>query len=202
MAWSVKEQEAKIKRIHKLTSLGFNTPRMIFLPFLAPDNQFSEVSKWATKINEIDNEQIFNIRTYKRTGQKESVQTTHKTDVLFGDLNYELLRLNAEFNCMIDAETPDDGRYAGNIIIEEPTMRKQSVCTIEYCQKDIRAMVRDHDKSIVFRGPLALEQPVLQEVFEKVSKSGILDVILEWTWFVGPAGILGENLVWWESRKY
>ena len=213
----ISEVRSKIERLKELGDEGFNIPRFCFAISRAPEPIIVEVLNWAGEIYNQNPEQIFNIRTYKRSEKfgKESLGTIHSTDIIFTDLQKELLRLNDQFDCMIDAETPEDGRMAGNVaILDRPFQDAEYV--IEFCSKHKRAMVRDADRHISGRlidfpenfthhkaGYLYVqEEEILKEVLEKALKFRRKNVILEWTYFYKPAGIKLENIVWWEYRKY
>lgn len=208
MVWTNREIHEKIDRIQELKEVGLNTPRMFYLKKFADPNDLLEAFEWVEKVHYHSPNQIFNVRTYNYSKEIETSQTTHYTDIKFEDLEELILDINLKLTCMIDAETPDNGRLAGNIIISDiksPTGRViNSKYEIDYCQKEIRAMVRESDKRIY--GDLVSYQndsdldPVLKEVISLALKFKH-GVILEWTWFCNPAGEKLENLVFWESRK-
>lgn len=205
MSFNTTEIKAKIARIQELANLGLNTPRMIFIPYLASEGEISKAMSWAERIHEKDHKQMFNIRTYKRAANKESAQTIHICDIDIGILYQELIKADMEFNCMLDAETPDNGRLAGNVVINTNIFKRPETYMIEYCQKETRAMVRDNDKSIIGSINELNENNMQKELYEVVLttlNTKMHDRILEWTWFCGPAGVLGENLVFWEWRVY
>jgi len=210
--FSTREINEKIERILELESCGLNIPKMFYVPVMAGENTLIQANSWAKKIFEKNNEQKFNIRTYTWMNQKESNQTRHICDIHFSDLYMKLSLASMDYNCMIDAETPDNGRLAGNVVIVSKNNKPHS-CLIEYCKKDKRAMVRDHDKSIegllvnssIGYEPVSkksFEDPVLIDVLNKALESKIYDKVLEWTWFCSPAGNKNESLVWWEYRKF
>jgi len=205
-AWTSEEQKAKIYRIEELAKEGFNTPRFFYLPPDSSDKKFDQVTKWIYKIHKDTPDQVFNIRTYKRNRKTESVQSPHKTDVSFVNIiNESLILTFKSYHCMIDAETPDNGRLAGNVVIKE-----NGEFAVDFCYKLLRAMVRDHDKSI--KGKLT-ELPqrefgnifvtsILKQVIKKANSFSKKNVILEWCWMSEPAGTKQENLIWWEYRKF
>jgi len=210
MKWEVTELTEKVDRIKILADKGLNPPRMFYIPKYDESN-IKEAMVWAADIHAKEPKQIFNIRTYQRAGDKESLQTKHYTDITFDKLPEILPEALNKFICMIDAETPDDGRVAGNIIISVEELRgRPDNIVIEYCEKKVRAMVRDADKHIAIPinqnlvGKLnnAVTESILNEVIKKVKMAKLFDVIVEWTYFCKPSGILGENIVWWEYRKY
>ena len=208
MVWTNREINEKIERIKELEVAGLNTPRMFYLKKFADPDDLVEAFDWAAKIHYESPNQIFNIRTYNYSKEIETSQTEHFTDISFDDLEVMILEINLRFVCMIDTETPDDGNFAGNIIISDiksPTGRViNSKYTIEYCQKEIRAMVRDHDRQVygdVAGGSLDPDlHPILKDVIDKAFLFKH-DVILEWTWFCKPSGIRLQPIVFWEYRK-
>ncbi len=211
MAFSMIEMKAKIARIKELSNAGLNTPRMFFIEHDVNDFDFDLAIKWANEIHDKDPDQIFNIRTYSRKGKQESLNTPHYTDIKHKDLFKTLVKANMEYHCMIDSETPDDGRLAGNGIIFTDNLATPNTILIEYCKKDKRAMVRDdlnysfeysikNDKELT---KFAIKkEPKLIEVINGLKKFPKKDVILEWTYFCKPSGILNKNVVWWEYRRY
>jgi hypothetical protein len=209
MVWVNREINEKIERIKELKEAGLNTPRMFYLKKFADPNDLIRAFDWAAMIHYKSPDQIFNIRTYNYSGERETSQTEHFTDIKFDDLEVMVLEINLKYVCMIDAETPNDGRLAGNVVFDDvksPTGRLISTnFTIEYCEKEIRAMVRDHDKQISgsISGELYVcgnELTELKEVIRKAFKFKH-GVILEWTWFCKPSGVKLEPLVFWEYRK-
>jgi hypothetical protein len=206
MVWTNREIYEKIERINELKEAGLNTPKMFYLKKFAEPPDLEEAMEWAAKIHYFTPNQIFNIRTYNYSKEIETSQTEHYTDIKFEDLESLVLDVNLKLTCMIDAETPDNGRFAGNILIEDirsPTGRVMNFkFTLDYCEKEVRAMVRDHNKSIygdvnMINKDLPFQ---LKMVIDKANgfRHGY---ILEWTWFRTFAGILDENLVFWEYRK-
>lgn len=216
---TVKEAKEKVNRLRELGDKGFNTPRFCFVIYRAPQRIIDMSLKWAQEIHQQDPEQIFNIRTYAydEKSKDETMLTPHITDIKFENLEKEVLLTNSEFSCMIDAETPDNGRMAGNVtILEKKGFISRSMCFyVDYCVKDKRAMVRDAEKSgLHFHGetrePIKeklKDDPVEKVLVEVVNKAIQFyrtkkNFILEWTYFCKPAGVKLEPLVWWEYRKY
>jgi len=215
---TVKEAKEKVNRLRELGDKGFNTPRFCFVIYRAPQRIIDMSLKWAQEIHQQDSEQIFNIRTYAydEKSKDETISTPHITDIKFENLNKELLMTNAEFSCMIDAETPDNGRIAGNVTILEKRgfISKSMLFYVDYCIKTKRAMVRDANRyfSGETRGPIipkeSLETDQTEKVLVEVVNKAIQfyktkkNFILEWTYFCKPAGVKLEPLVWWEYRKY
>ena len=212
---TVKEAKEKVNRLRELGDKGFNTPRFCFVIYRAPQRIIDMSLKWAQEVHKQDPEQIFNIRTYAydEKSKNETMLTPHITDIKFENLNNELLMTNAEFSCMIDAETPDNGRMAGNVAIIEKKgfLSKRIEFALDYCVKDKRAMVRDANISFLgtiedlqkMRIPFNEEKVLKQVIFEASKLYKIKEnFILEWTYFCKPAGVKLEPLVWWEYRKY
>lgn len=212
---SSKEIKEKIERIIELREEGFNVPRFCYVIKQAPDELISKALEWANQVHKQDSKQIFNIRTYNFYGQNdETINSEHIVDIPYENLGKELLMANDKYHCMVDAETPDNGRLAGNVVILEKDsfISKKYGVIIEYCIRPKRAMVRMADSHISFdlkylnRELASLNNPVVEEVLGKVVRKAQgfsrPNQILEWTWFVGPAGEKLENLVWWEYRKY
>jgi len=173
--FKLKETKTKIRRIEDLEHANFNIPRMYYVE---PSMHFKKIDErilgcilWAKDINQKDLKQIFNIRTYEyyeRTSE-ETHMSEHVTDIEFENLEKELNRLLTTKHCMIDAETPDNGIIAGNVIVHQnPTARAIKTFIIEFCIKPVRAMVRDHDISI--SGNLEDGTNTLYELYEKVLK--------------------------------
>lgn len=206
MVWESREAMAKIDRIKELTSLGLNTPRMYFVPHEYTTREIEDAMEWAKNIHTDNNKQIFNIRTYARTGFIETLQTKHICDIKFEKLRTVLLDTLAEYNCMIDAETPDNGRYAGDIFVEVNEFKRPKRAIFTYCKREKRAMVRDADQSLImelmkkdYEKELCYE---LLYVLNKVMITKKFETIFEWTWFCKPTGVLNENVVFWEWRSY
>ena len=211
MTFSITEVKAKIARIKELSTAGLNTPRMFFIKHNVNDFDFDLVIKWAKEIHDKDPNQIFNIRTYSRNGHMETLNTPHYTDIKYEDLFKTLVKANMKYHCMIDSETPDNGRLAGNGIIFTDNFSSPNKILIEYCKKEKRAMVRDNldhtfeqslkDDKRLIKTIIEIE-PKLIEVLNGLKKFPKKDVILEWTYFCNPSGVLGKNVVWWEFRSW
>ncbi len=218
---TVKEVKEKVERLIELEKKGFNIPRFCYVIHQAPEDITNKSLKWAKEVHEQDPEQIFNIRTYAydEESKDESISTPHVTDIKFKNLKDELFIMNDSFSCMIDAETPDNGRIAGNVAILEKKrfIGKDLMFYVDYCIKEKRAMVRDADLSGLHfhgetKGPIkekrGLENNELEQVLVQVVNKALRfykikqNFILEWTYFCKPAGIKREPIVWWEYRKY
>lgn len=213
---TVKEVKEKVERLIELEKRGFNVPRFCFVINQAPNEIILKSKEWAREVHKQDPKQIFNIRTYAYNvdSKDESILSPHITDIKFEDLEKELAIVNTEFSCMIDAETPDNGRMAGNVaIIEKKGFISRTLeYYVDYCKKDKRAMVRDANKT--FHGTTRTK--LKETVFHSIEKKVLVQVvnkamnfsktrknfILEWTYFCKPAGIKREPIVWWEYRKY
>ena len=224
MTVSIEEHKEKFKRIEELAYEGFNIPRFYFLRKSASLEEFTKALKWILEIYNNSPEQIFNIRTYKYfdKANKETLSTPHLTDISHLDICNTLSKHRQDYSCLIDAETPDNGRLAGNILIE-----KDNSFTIEFVKKEKRAMVRDINKESIitfsgnFRNKIVIyEKPVKMNDNLSLLVSDFLirkafsfykrDIILEWTYFCKPSGIFyndpdkeepESNIVWWEWRK-
>lgn len=206
MVWESKEAISKIDRIKELALLGLNTPRMHFVPHKYTTKEIEEAMNWARNIYIKENKkQIFNIRTYARSGFIETLLTKHICDIKFEKLRTILLDTLKEYNCMLDAETPDNGRYSGNIYIEINEFRSPKRAIFDYCKKEKRAMVRDADTPLIVNVPLSHEEEKLDYelyyVMNKVLTIKRFETIFEWTWFREPTGVLNENVVFWEYRN-
>lgn len=200
-----KEVFHKIERIRQLADVGLNTPRMYHL---FPDDDILAIRsaiRWAQKIHEEEPQQVFNVRTYRTSQGLEEKNTPHITNIEFDNLPEVINEyIQKHYVCMIDAETPENGRWAGNIIIHNQPGYNKGVYEIDYCTKPVRAMVRDADQhktgNIQFiQGTLATP---LAMVVGSVLQSRMFDNILEWTLFEGSAGVKREPLVFWEYRAY
>ena len=220
------EQKEKIERITELKEAGLNIPRFFYLYKDAHDILRENAIFWAKEIHENNPDQIFNIRTYNYfpNTKIESVQNPHLTDLSFKDLVRQLSIANSAYSCMVDAETPDNGRIAGNILIEE-----NNRFTIEFVVKEKRAMVRDinsHKPLYSISGKYADTYRLIREYFSDKNLP-IIDIpvlsftihtaftlkkeniILEFTYFNVSSGIFYKennfpesNIVFWEYRKF
>jgi len=196
---TVVEVEAKINRIRELTILGFNTPKMFYVSPIALKEVIDDAMKWCEETGH----PIFNVRTYtyNPTTKAEGHTSPHYTDIPIKELRNIVNHLKGRFACMIDAEIPDNGRVAGNVMLELDYKGIVKELTIEYCLKEKRAMVRNHDKSItIARKEIETLPIILRQVAEKAI-TFTKPCILEWTYFSEPAGIRNEPLVWWEYRR-
>jgi len=225
-----KERKKKIRRIKELEKAGFNISRFRYLPPESRENKLEEIFVWAEEINNNSPNQIFNIRTYQffSNSSKETAQTPHLTDLSYEELLEQLPTTNSDYSCLIDAETPDNGRISGNIVIEE-----NNRFSIEFVIKEKRAMVRDINKVVPFsisgrindftnllskfieslKEPLTnsyLVAPVVLDFVLKKALSFRKEVIFEFTFFSTPSGIFynqnksfpESNLVFWEWRSF
>jgi hypothetical protein len=202
MAGTFKSKELvhKIERIKQLTDAGLNTPRMYHIFIEEPETVLDYLFAWARSIHQEEPDQIFNIRTYRTIGEFEEKNTPHITDVKIENLIQEILKLRKKsYTCMVDAETPDNGRWAGNIMIHKNT----GIFEIDYCNKPVRAMVRQADQHITGSIHHITGTPIpLAMVVGQVTRARMYDYILEWTIFEGDAGVKREPIVYWEFRNY
>ncbi len=202
MTWENKELVSKVRRIMELLSEGFNTPRFFFIRQgsigIIPDFE-----AWANRIGK-NRLGIFNIRTYTREKKMEGLKCPHITDIPANDVIHTINKMINDYHLMVDAEIPDDGRWAGNVLIKRNNHGRPTHFTIEWCHKEIRAMVREHNQGLHNRPMTEAsgEHPVLKGVIMK-AKTFVKSepIILEWTWFCEGAGVKKENVVWWEYRK-
>ena len=209
----IEEQKAKAKRILELHGAKLNTPRMCFIQQGDAILGDGKVAEWTKKVHEEDPEQKFNIRTYMRLGTKEAMGCPHVCDIPFDDVLTKLSLLLTHYHCMVDAETPDNGRLAGNIMVEVNPLGRPVNFTAEFVEKENRAMVRDiqNEKATIVKGTIPPDRTLpfdhkIMSVVERVIRFYAVfipreNLIFEWTWFKGPAGFLHENLVFWEYRR-
>jgi len=222
------ERKEKSKRIEELKEAGFNIPRQFYLYQNAHSILLENVLSWASALTANVPNQYFNIRTYKYypNTQKETSQNPHLTDLSYDELLYHLPIQMLEYSCLVDAETPDNGRIAGNIAIEE-----DKKFSLEFVIKDKRAMVRDtnhhtplysisgyhRDISRAVRefsldtNNIFSNRLVLAFVIKEALMFGKINTILEFTHFSTPAGIFynneeinfpKKNVVFWEYRRF
>jgi len=221
-----KENKEKFRRIEELKDHNFNIPRFRFLPINSKEKDIEDIFIWAKEINNPD--QIYNIRTYSYSNisKKESAQNPHITDLSLDSLKENLPKFNSDYSCLIDAEIPDNGRLAGNILIEE----EDNSFTIEYVVKEKRAMVRDINKEKFFsisgnyiytRDKIKYDSAdipdlpflrknqiilILNFIINKSLNLKRNNIILEFTYFSTPSGIFynnlfpEDNIVFWEYR--
>jgi len=208
-AWTSHEVKNKIVRISELGQLGFNIPRLFSIPMGSSEKIVDLCSAWADIILADDPEQIFNIRTYRFRNRTETIHTPHITDILSKDLKGKIYANIGKFDLMIDAETPDNGRFAGNIVMEY-FIGSPLKFYMDYCKKEIRAMVREADTKLagyvhhLVGGDRKLHKKIPEEIRNVVKEAMSrekFNVVLEWTHFCKPAGVKRENLVFWEYRN-
>ena len=225
-----KERKEKFKRIEELGEAGFNIPRAFLLLKGSRNTELSFAFAMAKEILKSSPDHKFNIRTYRYAEEvgKETVQTPHLTDLSFNELSKALSKVNSDYTCMIDAEVPDNGRIAGNILIED-----KGQFTVEFVVKEKRAMVRDINShaplysivgkyknrilsldpntSLRFPGLNSEEQNktwlVIYYIIRKAFSLKKENIILEFTYFNIPSGIFYDKndhpesyIVWWEFR--
>lgn len=225
MAVSVTEQKAKIERLNELEISGLNIPRFYYLPHLSTGDSIERAISWAETIHKSSPEQIFNVRTYNYNyvSGKESISTPHLTDIPFNDLYRIISSAVNSYSIMIDAEIPDNGRLAGNILIQQ-SPRSPINITIEFVIRKKRAMVRDINSSLlrsfsfIYNNLDSILFPSIPETENSLpvflfiihKAMSFPNKILEFTYFKSPSGIFynsdklfPENqVVWWEWRKF
>jgi len=195
---------SKVRRIEQLAEWGLNTPRMLYVP-MNSDGKFDEGSVHAFIKRHAVHTSRYNLRTYQwdpDTGAEgwNSKHYVHLNEYQVLDI---LARVLPERYCMIDAEKPEDGIYAGNIVIQT-----DGYCIIEYCHK-MGAMVRMADTTMEGHW-----EKVQQEAISKVSTYGLTepinavlsvkkpDYLFEWSITNKPSGVEQELLIFWEWRKW
>ncbi len=192
--------EQKVNRIHQLYDWGFNVPRMIYFPM---GKRFNE-----TKLNDFMHKHshvsIFNIRTYNynaKTGE-EGWSSKHYTGIKSDEIFNILHEIISTTYCMIDAEIPIDGMYAGNIALED-----DGFCIVEYCCGR-GSMVRN--ANVCVQGfPSDLKTMFLErkhdgvnDIVDESLKAPRRDILLEWSILANPGGVKGEDMIFWEWRKW
>ena len=202
----VPEVLSKVKRIRELSSMGFNTPRMLFFP--AEDKV--ELGRLQNFLSKYRQQKLGNIRTYARIDNKESYNSTHLLGVPINDIYKEVVSLTQHgLNCMVDLETPGDGVYAGCIQITN-----NKAYLLEYChKKDGGAMVRMSGDPAMRKslsgtylgnhqmGGLENElASIIRTSFGRFSRL-YNSVILEWCWMREKCGELDDNMIFWEYRN-
>jgi len=227
MAFSYREYLEKEKRIVDMAEEGLNIPRFRYVQILAVRNQIDDVFKWAYEIHDNRPSQRFNIRTYNYAPhtEKETTSCPHLCDLRIRDLREKLPKLNMDYTCMVDAETPDDGRMAGTIIIHP-----NRITEVEFVTKEKRAMVRDINfgtnvrrlsstadpRSLFYRDTWRktfpnityTESHVLASITKSIYRFYKKGIIFEWTYFKNPSGIFYDKvdtienyIVFWEYRS-
>lgn len=197
----------KFQRIQELYEMGFNTPRLKYIPpdFVWDKKSSKDVDRF---IHRAGKQGFINIRTYSRTSIiDESWSSKHHTFVLYDNAVPVLKELCSQgIHSMIDIENPKNGLFAGNVMINNTP---DIDFTVEYCcNLQGGAMVRAADISV--SGALEdkrtlreLPSEVVQAVniaynrFTKPYKT----VILEWSRTSVPAGERMERYIWWEYRN-
>jgi len=232
MTISIKELKSKFNRIQDLQSSSFNIPRFRYLEkdlFRKNREEYQKIESWISQSIKANN-QIFNIRTFNFNdfSSKETISSPHLTDISSSEIFSKLGEINKSYDCLIDTEIPDNGRISGNVIIYSNHKTNPNY-DLEFVIKEKRAMVRDIDsdsKIYSFSSPLQ-SHPFLNQIpsISSLSKEQInqillhilykafsfykKDVILEFTFFSIPSGILSYTsssfpesyIVWWEYRK-
>lgn len=189
----------KIKRIEQLEKWGFNTPRLLYLPKATSYNKES-VELFLEKHKDLSK---LNIRTYSYDphSKQEGYSSKHYVGLSPKKIVKTLDEIISERYCMIDAEIPSDGLYAGNIAIEP-----KNYCTIEWFhgKKAMVRMANQSDSGYVEN---------LVETFKEKHQSLIdimntaftcpkTNIVLEWSVLKVPGGIKKEKLIWWEWRHW
>lgn len=213
----VKVQKSKVDRIEQLKELGFNTPLMYFVPKNITgydlDCDIDAALIWASK-EVYSKNRLINLRTYdfqeNSSSKKESFATDHVTDIGERRLREVLKKYVSQFNLMLDAEIPDNGRIAGTVHVSSNDFGRPTEVTCFYCEEQIRAMVRNADT--IFVKPvhevlnISNDEPdsglksVIAKVVSKIISKRLFNVQLEFTYFSEPSGVNNENIVYWEYK--
>lgn len=192
---------SKAKRIEQLADWGLNVPRMVYVPM---NTHGDFISSDLFTFFERHPAKHYNIRTYQfnpKTGD-EGWNSKHFVGLSKKRVMFILNDLVRHCYCMVDAEAPEHGKYAGNLVIQT-----DGYCIIEYCFKP-GAMVRMADtvlegrvKSVIndlLNGPhheLLMPLNVVKDV-------GKPDYLFEWSITSEPSGVKKEPLIFWEWRKW
>jgi len=190
----------KINRIYDLYNWGLNIPRMIFFQKGAVYNR-KELIEFLKRSLHVKK---FNIRTYGY--DVETMQEEWSSKHYVGLSEQETIAtvdkiIESKF-CMIDAEVPDDGIYAGNLVIQ-----KNDYCIIEYFHGS-GAMVRMANESVngsvveVKKDLRKGKHESLIKVIDVILKLAKRDILFEWSVQRNPCGVLGEEIIWWEWRSW
>jgi hypothetical protein len=216
----IQVKNTKVERIQQLNELGFNTPLMFFVSKnptgYERDAELEAAMIWASKMDSKNKK--LNIRTYDikhnvhREQEKylESARTVHITEIDFRLLKQTLIKLIPTYNVMIDAEIPDNGRIAGTIEIDTNDFGRPTEVSCAYCEKNIRAMVRDadtlmvkpiHEVLNVTKNENQLDaHVVISKVASKIISKKMFNVNIEFTYFSEPTGTKNEHIVYWEYK--
>lgn len=191
----------KYQRILNLYKLGFNIPHSLYIN---PAKSFD--SQEVIDFIEEHNSDWINIRTYTRTLNQEGWNRAHYTEICkdVAVVRVKLLHYGG-IQQIIDTETPNNGIWAGSILINFETYN----FIIDYVHKpEGRAMVREVDsyKEGNLYDTFSLTQIAspLRYIVRKSFKYFTLpckSVILEWSLTTQPSGKNQSYEVWWEYRN-
>ena len=190
--------QEKILRIKQLAEWGLNTPRMAYFPKSSRYDRprLNEFLKTHSKSKK------FNIRTYtydKTVGQ-EGWSSKHYVGLRKNEVFKTMEKIISTHYCMVDAEIPDDGRYAGNAVIQS-----DGYCVIEYYEGR-GAMVRMADRSLagdvdyVVNDLLSNRYFSLAAILTTILSINKRDILFEWSVLANPGGVKLENSIFWEWR--
>lgn len=198
-----KEVVEKVERINLLEQYGFNTPRF----FLVRPNEIHQIKDKLLQF--IDGASVVNIRTYDRHGKdEEGYNRPHVTNLNYTEVIKKVEELNYQYVCMVDLEHPNDGLYAGCVLV-----RDEDCIVVDYCTREngVGAVVRNANKSITipyddngrlsFRG-LGLIPDEIRLIIQAAMKFPKKPTILEWSYQSTLAGKKQDNIIWWEFRRY
>lgn len=199
----------KASRIKYLSSTGYNTPRMLYIPIGLYRKNIININSF------IKDFKYVNIRTYKLVDKNsESWWSKHYVQLPNTDVHGIISKINNEFVCMIDLEKPSDGILSGNIEV-----KRDGSCIQEFvympeggamvrlanrtsfghiCDKYIKLeVISDIDSKSSVQSWLRL----IREQATKFSEFSKKDYILEWSIHKEKCGILGMRDIWWEYRN-
>jgi hypothetical protein len=190
----------KVERIMQLNKWGFNIPRMAYYP--QAHNGYFKEKNLQRFLDDNPHVKKFNIRTYVYdvVSGKEGWSSKHYVGIPKKDLPATLKDAVRIAHCMVDAEVPEHGLYAGNIVIED-----DGYCILEYCHKEC-AMVREADRSSTgfiddMREGFEATHPKLCAIIDK-ARAAPRNIVLEWSVLKKPGGIELDELIWWEYRNW
>lgn len=196
--------DEKVERIKQLHNCGLNVARMLYFPKGKIHKMKLQefLAKYSADIG------LFNIRTYDwdATDKLEGWNSKHYVGLLPQDITITMDKIYTERYCMIDAEQPEHGTYAGNIVVQN-----NGYCNIDYYKGD-GAMVRMANQAIEGDTIKEMENNIL--MLDELPLMGILrkilklprdfgrDKVFEWSIHREPCGVNATNDIWWEWRNW
>lgn len=194
-------QETKIVRINDLEKWGLNVPRMIYFPQNKKGYDRTKLNDFLEKHKKSGK---FNIRTYtySQEQEKEGWNSKHHVGLERDEIFKTMDKIISTCYSMVDAEIPSDGRYAGNIIIQD-----NDFCILEFF-KGFGAMVRMADQTIqgninnLYDDVVRMKHPELMKILLKIRHTNKPGKLFEWSILANPGGIKNEHLIFWEWRQF